>query len=107
VQQSTEETVQSLDSMNERISVGIARIEDAADDLSTINDSIDAVADSLMQVSGATDEQAQSTQEVAALVDEAVEGMSSVVDAVENTQGQAQSHQQNIVELRQFVDAEI
>jgi methyl-accepting chemotaxis protein len=104
IQASTDETVESLDRMNERITAGINQIETAATNLSDIRGSIEDVSASLVQVSDATEDQAHSTQEVASLVDDAVDGMSDVVNAVENTEQTAHTHQQEITEVRQFLD---
>ncbi|WP_336038035.1 globin-coupled sensor protein [Halobacterium yunchengense] len=103
MQADTEQTVERLDEMNERVAAGVDRVEDAMATLREITDAVTAAATGVEEVSDATDEQAQSVEEVAGMVDDVDERAGEIAAAVEDVAAAAEQQRAAVEDVRESV----
>jgi heme-based aerotactic transducer len=85
IQADTEDTVDSLETVTERVRTGIEQVEQTKSNLDDIVEAVREAVEGITEVSNATDDQASSTEEVATMVDRTVdelEQMSEELDRV-------------------------
>jgi methyl-accepting chemotaxis protein len=99
VQSTSDDTVEDMRAMSNRVSTGTDTIEEALKALDGIADTIEEANDGIQEISDATDDQASSTEEVVNIVEEVADAAEQVNTESDNVSAAAEEQTSSLTEV--------
>ncbi|MFC7187611.1 methyl-accepting chemotaxis protein [Halorubrum yunnanense] len=104
VQSNSDETVEDMEAMQERVRSGADTVESALAALDEITTTVEGVNDGIQEISDATDSQAASTEEVVSIVEEVANAANEVNSESDNVSAAAEEQTSSLSEVSQNAD---
>ncbi|MFB6179304.1 MAG: methyl-accepting chemotaxis protein [Halorientalis sp.] len=105
IQTSTSEAVTDMEEMGDRVSSGLATVDDTVETLEAIAERVSEANDGIQSIDDATDKQASSTEEVVAMVDEVGDICGRTREEAESVASAAEEQTASITEVTENIQS--